>query len=119
MLVNLWASWCRPCQREMPRLQRAATGTAGRVQFIGVDTLDQPEAARSFLTVTHVTYPQLVDADGAARARIRAVGLPATLVIAADGHVTYRRLGELRDADLTAALAVVGVTPEPTSPERR
>jgi len=114
VLLNLWASWCVPCQREMPRLQQAAGRTAGRVQFLGVDTLDSPAAARSFLAAVRVTYPQLLDADGGARARLGAVGLPVTLVLAADGQVAYRRLGELHPADLAAALRAAGV-PVPTA----
>jgi cytochrome c biogenesis protein CcmG, thiol:disulfide interchange protein DsbE len=109
VLVNLWASWCQPCQREMPRLQKAALAAGGQVLFLGVDTLDSASAARSFLAVMHVSFPQLVDTGGRVRAHVGAVGLPATVVIAADGHVAYRRIGELHPSELTAALASVGI----------
>lgn len=110
VLVNLWASWCRPCQREMPRLQRAAELADTRVLFLGVDTLDDADSARSFLSAMSITYPQVVDSKGAVRASVHAAGLPATFVVSPNGTVAYRRLGELSGADLAAALSAAGVT---------
>lgn len=109
VLVNLWASWCIPCQREMPLLERAHDIAGHRVLFLGVDTLDDPDSARSFLVAASVTYPQLVDSAGTVRSHVRAVGLPVTVVVRADGTVAYRRLGQVGADDLANALTAVGV----------
>ena len=110
VLVNLWASWCLPCQREMPRLEQTYRAYRDRLLVIGVDTEDDPNSARSFLTAVHATYPQVVDADGALRIQLHAVGLPVTVLIRPDGSIGYRRLGELHPADLRAALTAAGLT---------
>ena len=110
VLVNLWASWCLPCQREMPRLEQTYRTYRGRLLVLGVDTEDDPDSARSFLTAVHATYPQVVDADGALRIQLHAVGLPVTVLIRPDGSVGYRRLGELHPADLRAALTAAGLS---------
>lgn len=109
VLVNLWASWCLPCQREMPRLQRAARVAGFRLLVLGVDTLDTTDSARSFLRAVGSTYPQVSDPQGVARTAVHAVGLPATVVLRADGTVAFRKLGELSATDLVTAIRAVGV----------
>lgn len=113
VLVNVWASWCVPCQREMPRLQRAARLAEGRLLVIGVDTLDTTGSARSFLRAVGATYPQLVDRSGATRTAVHAVGLPDTLVLDPTGAVIFRKLGELTAGDLTSVLRRVGIAVAP------
>lgn len=110
VLVNLWASWCLPCQREMPRLEQTYRAYRGRLLILGVDTEDDPNSARSFLTAVHASYPQVVDADGALRIQLHAVGLPVTVLIRPDGSLGYRRLGEMHPSDLRAALTAAGLT---------
>ena len=91
-------------------LQRAATQTAGQVLVLGVDTLDSTDSARSFLRAVRVTYPQVVDEAGILRGVLHGPGLPNTVVIAPDGSIAYRKLGELSVDDLAKALAAVDVT---------
>ena len=109
VLVNLWASWCRPCQREMPRLERVARLARARLLVLGVDTLDTTGSARSFLRAIRSTYPQLSDPSGRVRTAIHAVGLPGTLLLTADGAVAFRKLGELSAGDLVTALQRIGI----------
>jgi cytochrome c biogenesis protein CcmG/thiol:disulfide interchange protein DsbE len=109
VLVNLWASWCDPCRREMPRLERAATLAGDRLMVLGIDTLDSARSATEFLTAVQVTYPQLADPNGQVRAHIGAIGLPVTLLITPSGQVSYRKLGELHPSDLVAVLAKAGI----------
>ena len=91
-------------------LQRAATQTDGEVLVLGVDTLDSPDSARSFLRAVRVTYPQVVDEDGMLRGVLHGPGLPNTVVVAPDGSIAYRKVGELSVDDLVTALAAVDVT---------
>lgn len=103
-LVNLWASWCGPCRKEMPVLAEAARRTPD-VRFVGINTQDRPEAAADFLAQTGVTYPQLVDIDGLVLADTRVPGLPVTLALDADGRVVERVIGEISEAELSTLLA--------------
>lgn len=110
VLVNLWASWCLPCQREMPRLERTYNTYRGQLLVLGVDTEDDSNSARSFLRAVGATYPQVVDQQGALRIQLRAVGLPVTVLLRLDGSVAYRRLGEMHPADIEAAITAVGLS---------
>lgn len=102
-VVNLWASWCGPCRKEMPVLAEAARRNPG-VRFVGINTQDRPEAAADFLARTGVTYPQLVDIDGLVLADTRVPGLPVTLALDADGRVVERVIGEISEAELSTLL---------------
>ena len=96
-LVNLWASWCAPCLKEMPDLQAfsAQHATTG-VQVVGI-ALDDVASARTLLTRLGVTYPNLVDPPGPTDAGVRlgnpAGVLPYSLLISADGHILNTRIG--------------------------
>lgn len=113
-VVNLWASWCAPCAREMPLLQRTSVAAGDRVRFVGVDTQDTPAAAAGLLTATGVTYEQYADPPGTVRAALRAVGLPVTLVYDATGREVARRFGEVRGGWLDDALRRAGAGPAAT-----
>lgn len=62
-VVNIWGSWCGPCQAETKYLSTVYDAARGKVRFLGVDTEDDPESALDF--APHVTppmhYPQVVD----------------------------------------------------------
>lgn len=103
-IVNLWASWCLPCQREAPRFAAAITASGGRVGFLGVDTEDDRGSALDFLHHFGLDFPQLADPDGDVLHRLPAPGLPVTLAVDAAGRVVYRRIGEINAAQLGAAL---------------
>ncbi len=59
VMVNIWASWCTPCQEETPDIVRAHATWGDRVRFIGVDVQDDRSGATTFLTQYGVTYPSV------------------------------------------------------------
>lgn len=103
-VVNLWASWCYPCQREMPLLQRAAERNRGRVQIVGVNTNDQVVAARSFVAKVGARYEQLSDPTGRLAQALAAPGLPYTVAIDASGAIVWHKAGVMAAADVSAAV---------------
>ena len=96
VLLNLWATWCLPCRKEMPaldRLQRELGSDAFEVVAVSVDRTGLP-GARKFLDEAKVDKLGLY-ADGSARmaTTLRAGGLPATLLIDREGREIGRLLG--------------------------
>jgi len=102
VVVNVWASWCDPCTRELPVLQRMAVRYGRTVAFLGVDTEDVDDDARAWLRRRWVPYPSYADPDGAIARRVGVrVGIPATVFLDERGETAYLRQGEYRDdADL-------------------
>lgn len=105
-LVNLWATWCTPCLKEMPDLQ-AFSGEQGAngVQVVGI-ALDEATAVRDFLQRHHITYPSLVDAPGPADAGVRlgnpAGVLPYTILVSPEGRVLKTKIGPFDDVQAIA-----------------
>lgn len=85
-MVNLWASWYSVCRKEMPVLESAFRASDGKVQFVGVDTLDETGPAANFHEQTGVSYPQLYDQRGKLLKYTRITGLPVTLLLDAEGR---------------------------------
>jgi cytochrome c biogenesis protein CcmG/thiol:disulfide interchange protein DsbE len=98
-VINLWGSWCVPCRQEMPDLQREYAGMAGKVRLLGVNTDDNPEAARATINQTQITWPSVADPGAKVRAHIGQF-MPATLFVAADGRIVHRKFGRMDRAQL-------------------
>ena len=105
-VINLWASWCKECRDELPLLARADRDYADRVRFLGIDVADAaPEAALRLAEESGVTYPQLVDRDGATRAPLHFSGLPQTVFVNEQGRMVFtERTAFLSYADVKAAI---------------
>lgn len=106
VVVNLWASWCEPCKREMPMLAGAAADHPG-VQFLGVDTLDSREGAEAFIAEYSVPFPSLFDPDGAIRTELGSFGLPVTVFFDGEGNEVAKVDGELGQSALDEHLAAI------------
>jgi cytochrome c biogenesis protein CcmG/thiol:disulfide interchange protein DsbE len=106
-VVNLWATWCLPCQKEMPALQRIHERFGDQVRFLGVDSRDDAGRAVEFLRTVGVTYAQTVDPDGELLRQLGIPGLPVTVVLDSDGRVAHQKIGEITESELTAKIRAV------------
>jgi thiol-disulfide isomerase/thioredoxin len=98
-VVNLWASWCAPCKREMPLLERVYRKyrSSGLI-VLGVNVNDSPSDARSFVRAIGVTYPVARDVSGRLSDRIGLFGLPETAFVKRDGTLLSLPPGSHRTA---------------------
>lgn len=104
LVVNVWASWCGPCQAEAPDLARVAGAYAGRVRFLGIDVLDARPSAQAFVRQAGWPYPSLYDPNGEIRDRLGLVGQPVTLLYDADGRLVATQVGPISAEQLSAWL---------------
>jgi thiol-disulfide isomerase/thioredoxin len=105
-VVNLFASWCGPCEREMPLLNRVADEESGIV-FLGVAHLDARSDAERFVAEQQVGFTTILDLDGAVAAAVGGRGLPVTVAFDRDGVMVGRVFGELTDVSLEELVALV------------
>jgi cytochrome c biogenesis protein CcmG/thiol:disulfide interchange protein DsbE len=110
-VVNLWASWCFPCRTEMPEYQKVHRALGAKVRFLGVDTKDAQNDARSAIQRAAITYPSVFDPDERVRRALNARSLPTTVLVGADGLIKNVHVGEQTAAELQAAITkYLGVT---------
>ena len=103
VVVNFWASWCPPCQREAARFEADSRRYRARgVVFVGIDVEDSDVAARAFLREYGITYANGPDRSLQINASYGVSGLPTTVVIDRQGRVRQRWLGELQENQLTS-----------------
>lgn len=100
-VLNVWASWCPPCIREVPAFIRFARERAGQIAVVGVNTVDVDEYALAFAIEAGMHYPSLVDANAKISLSF-GQGVPKTIFLAADGSVRHVVAGELSYQQLNA-----------------
>ncbi|MGN9917937.1 TlpA family protein disulfide reductase [Micromonospora palomenae] len=102
-VVNVWASWCPPCRKELPAFQRLSERAAGRLQVIGVNSRDTRSAAQSIGEDYGIRFPMLFDQGEALQRELGRNALPLTLLVDAQGRVRHTdATGALDDARLAA-----------------
>jgi thiol-disulfide isomerase/thioredoxin len=108
MVVNFWATWCRPCLEEIPEFIRMQEklGNQG-LQFVGI-AIDDRIKAREFALKYHMNYPVLIGEIGAIElVRIAGNahgGLPFTVIVDRRGRLIGTELGGLNEQKLTAII---------------
>jgi thiol-disulfide isomerase/thioredoxin len=105
LLLNFWATWCTPCVKEMPLLDRFAREQGDRIAVVGI-AIDRAEAVQAFLAKTPVGF-RIGVAGFAGGALLRELGnaqggLPFTVLLDRQGEPIERRLGETHPEDLQA-----------------
>jgi thiol-disulfide isomerase/thioredoxin len=107
-IVNLWATWCPPCRREMPRLVKAAAAHPG-IDFLFADQGEAKQAVAAYADRFHMPRGHvLLDPVGALGQAYKSSGLPTTLFIGADGRLRAMRVGELSPEALAAEIDRLG-----------
>lgn len=99
-VVNLWATWCAPCRREMPEFEEVHHERGDEVRFIGVNIGDREDSALAFLDEVGVTFENYLDFDGALNAELQTVTLPVTVVTDTEGRISVVHSGPMDVADL-------------------
>ncbi len=99
LVVNMWATWCPPCRREMPMLESFEGDD--RVQLIMINQGESPVAVDQFLRSQNLSFSAvLIDIHQKAGRIFRAPGLPATVFYNAKGEQVDRHFGELSRAQI-------------------
>jgi thiol-disulfide isomerase/thioredoxin len=110
LIINVWASWCGPCQAEMGSLERLASSKMGkRFTVIGISTDDYPERAQAFLKRYKTSFSHFIDHQLVLENMLGADHLPLTLLVDAQGRVLAKHVGT-KEWDSPEALKIIGKT---------
>ena len=110
VVMNFWASWCGPCQMEMPDFQAKHEELGGEVQFLminmtgGRETLD---SAQKFIAEQGYTFPVFYDTDSDAAITYGAYSLPTTYFIDAEGNAVAQATGAINGDILQTGIDMI------------
>lgn len=108
VLINLWASWCGPCKREAPLLEKAYQKYNDQgIEFIAVAVQDKLPDAKKFVETYNLSYPNGFDDTGRLHHAFKAFGVPETYILNKDGVVVFRKPGAVYEHMLMPAIEAV------------
>ncbi len=101
VMVNFWASWCKPCEQEAASLKQSWEyyQPSGKVIFLGVDYVDTEPEARAYLEKFGITYPNGPDLGTRVSQLFRIKGVPETYFIDQNGVLKYAQIGPFSSED--------------------
>ena len=111
VVLNFWASWCGPCQMEMPYFQEKYQQLGQEVHFLMVNATDGSretlESAREFISQKGYTFPVFYDTDSSASIAYGAYSLPITYFIDAQGYAVAHAIGSINDELLQQGIDMI------------
>ena len=110
LIINVWASWCGPCQAEMPSMERLAQRYGGK-QFnvIGISTDDDGYAAAASIKKSGITFENFLDRNVVLENMLGANTIPLTILVDAQGKVLDKARGAY-DWDSAEIIKEIGKT---------
>ncbi len=101
VLVNFWASWCKPCEQEAAELEEAYQHykPGGEVVFIGLTYVDTEPNSLAYLQKYGITYPNGPDLATKTSQMFRVRGVPETFIIDRKGRLAYFKAGPFSSTD--------------------
>ena len=99
VLLNFWATWCEPCESEMPAMERLYQALPrDRFELLAVSIDEGADEVADFQERYRLSFPLLLDLDQSVYRRYQTMGVPESLLIDADGRIVERYVGP-RDWD--------------------
>ncbi|MCX6044515.1 MAG: TlpA disulfide reductase family protein, partial [Chloroflexi bacterium] len=104
---NFWATWCGPCQEELPAVEATSARYANQVQVIGVDQAEAPDVVQSYVAEFQLTYPIVMDKDNSVANHYNVKGMPTTFFIDGDGVIRHMWMGEMNRITLAEGVTKI------------
>ena len=108
--INIWATWCGPCEREMPLLQRVfdeyrAKGL--RLVGVSIDISGMEPEIRRFIKQYRITFDIIHDAEGRIKRDYMTTGVPESFIVGKDGVIRYKQIAAVNERDAAQIRALL------------
>jgi cytochrome c biogenesis protein CcmG, thiol:disulfide interchange protein DsbE len=120
VVINKWASWCKPCQEEFPMFRRMSAKYGDRVAFLGINAGDSNTKARAFLRENPTLYPHVIDPSEQISSALRASRVfPSTIFLDRNADIVTVAPGPFpTEAKLEQAIRRYALPERPVRPGR-
>jgi len=108
VVINFWATWCGPCVREMPALQRYQDKYPDFV-LLGIDEEEKAEEVNKFTDKMKLTYQMLIDEKGTVANLYKVMVMPTTYFVDQEGVIRARHFGYMGEEQLEFYLGSLGI----------
>ena len=96
LLINFWASWCPPCVKELPSLNRLQTKIGSKdFNILAVNIGEETETVRNFLAPMNIKFPVLTDPDGESVKPWKLIAFPSSFIVDKKGIIRYSLFGAI------------------------
>ena len=94
VFLNFWATWCVPCRQEMPAMERLYQAYRDRgFVVVAVNFRQSAGQVRAFMQEVHLSFPAVLDSDGAVSSSFKVQGLPVTFLLDREGRILWKAIG--------------------------
>ncbi len=94
VIINFWATWCPPCRRELPSMNRAWKKIKNEgIVMLAVDVGEDEDTVFTFMADYPIDFTVLLDSSGDVSARWPLLALPTTFVLDREGRLVYQAIG--------------------------
>ncbi len=108
--INFWATWCQPCRKELPDVQKLYDELrADGLEVLALDWKDPADEARAYFDEAGLTLPMLLDHDGSVYDQYRLQGLPDSFFIDREGNLAALHFGYLTEKKMRERLKTAGI----------
>ena len=96
LIINFWATWCFPCKKEMPELEKVYRERKGEgLAMVLINAKEKKDVVKDFIDKNGYTFTVLLDESGDANNKFEVFGLPTTFFIDKEGIIRYTYMGEM------------------------
>lgn len=111
VLLNFWATWCPPCEAEMPLLEQTAQAYPDQLIVLGVNNQEDDQTVNAFIAQHGITFPIALDTSGMVADQYFARNFPTTYFVDDQGILRAQHLGALTPETLIRYLKTIGIQP--------
>ncbi|WP_342562271.1 redoxin domain-containing protein [Paenibacillus sp. FSL R7-0345] len=100
VLLNFWATWCKPCMQEMPLLNEIHKSSDMQIETLFVNVGESKGTVSEYMEEQQFSFPVVIDATGKISALYGVTALPSTYIINTKGEIQKVVFGEIQDFNM-------------------